>query len=70
MLDSSGMPVSRNSGDNYRKKGEMIKPLNEFLQEINEGAWAVISSATDYPENWVAPSIATRSTNCSMPSKA
>lgn len=33
----------------------MIKPLNEFLQEINEGAWAVISSATDYPENWVIP---------------
>lgn len=55
MLDLSGMPVSRNWGGNYREKGEMIKPLDEFLQEINEGAWAVISSATDYPENWVIP---------------
>lgn len=33
----------------------MIKPLNEFLQEIDEGDWTVISSATDYPENWVIP---------------
>lgn len=33
----------------------MIKPLNEFLQEIDAGDWAVISSATDYPENWVIP---------------
>ncbi|XVO84998.1 AraC family transcriptional regulator [Pseudomonas palleroniana] len=49
------MPVSRKSGGNYRKKGEMIKPLDEFLQEIDEGDWAVISSATDYPENWVIP---------------
>ncbi|WP_460135820.1 AraC family transcriptional regulator [Pseudomonas sp. S1_E04] len=49
------MPVSRNSGANPRKKGEMIKSLDKFLQEIDEGEWAVISSATDYPENWVIP---------------
>ncbi|WP_347168876.1 helix-turn-helix transcriptional regulator [Pseudomonas salmasensis] len=49
------MPVSRNSGRNHRKKGEMIKSLNKFLREIDEGDWAVISSATDYPENWVIP---------------
>ena len=33
----------------------MIKSLDKFLQEIDEGAWAVISSATDYPENWFIP---------------
>ena len=55
MLDLQQMPVSRNSGSNHRKKGEMIKSLDIFLQEINEGDWAVISSATDYPENWVIP---------------
>ncbi|KFF47378.1 MULTISPECIES: AraC family transcriptional regulator [Pseudomonas] len=49
------MPVSRNSGINHRKKGETIKSLDKFLQEIDEGDWAVISSATDYPENWVIP---------------
>ncbi|MBJ2236750.1 helix-turn-helix transcriptional regulator [Pseudomonas fluorescens] len=49
------MPVSRNSGRNHRKKGEMIKSLDKFLREIDEGDWAVISSATDYPENWVIP---------------
>lgn len=55
MLDSATMPVSRNSGRNHRKKGEMIKSLDKFLREIDEGDWAVISSATDYPENWVIP---------------
>ncbi|AZF64299.1 Transcriptional regulator, AraC family [Pseudomonas sp. LBUM920] len=55
MLDSLKMPVSRNSGANHRKKGEIIKPLDVFLREIDEGDWAVISSATDYPENWVIP---------------
>ena len=55
MLDLPKMPVSRNSGSNHRKKGEMIKSLDKFLQEIDEGDWAVISSATDYPENWVIP---------------
>ncbi|MBK3446326.1 MULTISPECIES: helix-turn-helix domain-containing protein [Pseudomonas] len=49
------MPVSRNSGRNHRKKGEMIKSLDKFLREIDEGDWAVISSATDYPEHWVIP---------------
>ena len=33
----------------------MITSLDKFLQEIDEGEWAVISSATDYPENWVIP---------------
>ena len=55
MLDLQKMPVSRNSGSNHRKKGEIIKSLDKFLQEIDEGDWAVISSATDYPENWVIP---------------
>ena len=55
MLDSAPMPVSRNSGRNHRKKGEMIKSLDKFLREIDEGDWAVISSATDYPEDWVIP---------------
>lgn len=55
MLNSMKMPVSRNSGINHRKKGETIKSLDKFLQEIDEGDWAVISSATDYPENWVIP---------------
>lgn len=55
MLNSKKMPVSRNSGINHRKKGETIKSLDKFLQEIDEGDWAVISSATDYPENWVIP---------------
>ncbi|PHN29675.1 helix-turn-helix domain-containing protein [Pseudomonas sp. ICMP 460] len=49
------MPVSRNSGGNCREKGEMIKSLDKFLQEIDQGDWAVISSATDYPENWLVP---------------
>ncbi|CRM34790.1 Regulatory protein SoxS [Pseudomonas sp. 31 R 17] len=49
------MPVSRNSGRKPRKKGEIIKSLDKFLQEIDEGDWAVISSATDYPQNWVIP---------------
>ncbi|WP_032831867.1 AraC family transcriptional regulator [Pseudomonas sp. GM78] len=47
------MPVSRNSGIDYRKKGIMIKSLDEFLREIDGRACAVSSSATDYPENWV-----------------
>ena len=33
----------------------MIKSLDKFLQEIDEGDWTVISSATDYPEHWVIP---------------
>jgi AraC-like DNA-binding protein/mannose-6-phosphate isomerase-like protein (cupin superfamily) len=52
MLDFSKLPVSRDPGDNYRKKGIIIKPLQEFMLEMDEVAWAVCSSATDYPENW------------------
>ena len=55
MLDSRQMPVSRNSGGNHRKKGEIIRLLDEFIREIDAGTWAVISSATDYPEHWVIP---------------
>ncbi|MBV4482312.1 AraC family transcriptional regulator [Pseudomonas khavaziana] len=33
----------------------MIRSLDKFLRDIDEGDWAVISSATDYPENWVIP---------------
>lgn len=34
----------------------MIKPLQTFLAEIDQGGWSVRSSATDYPENWfIAP---------------
>lgn len=33
----------------------MVRPLNEFLQEIDSGTRPVISSATDYPEGWVIP---------------
>ena len=47
------MPVSRNPGIDYRKKGILIKPLEEFLKEIDQRPCRVSSSATDYPENWV-----------------
>lgn len=30
----------------------MTKPLNEILLRIDEAAWSVISSATDYPADW------------------
>ena len=46
MLDSAPMPVSRNSGRNHRKKGEMIKSLDKFLREIDEGDWAVLTRNT------------------------
>ena len=55
MLDLPPMPVSRNSGSKHRKRGEAIKTLDKFLREIDEGEWAVISSATDYADNWVIP---------------
>ena len=55
MLDLSKTPVSRNSGSKHRKRGEAIKTLDKFLRDIDEGEWAVISSATDYPESWVIP---------------
>ncbi|MNH81231.1 HTH-type transcriptional repressor of iron proteins A [compost metagenome] len=53
MLGFAGLPVSRNSGIDYRKKGMLLKPLDEFLREIDGRACAVSSSATDYPESWV-----------------
>jgi AraC-like DNA-binding protein len=31
----------------------MIKPLPDFLKEIDEGTWIAHSSATDYPDGWV-----------------
>lgn len=52
MLDFQKLPVSRNSGDYCRKKGIMIKSLEEFLLEMDAVDWAVCTSATDYPENW------------------
>ena len=55
MLDLSKTPVSRNSGSKHRKRGEAIKTLDKFLRDIDEGEWAVINSATDYPESWVIP---------------
>ncbi len=56
ILGASKAPVSRNSGMDHLKKGVMIKPLQTFLAEIDQGGWSVRSSATDYPENWnIAP---------------
>ncbi|WP_175649701.1 AraC family transcriptional regulator [Pseudomonas sp. Marseille-P9899] len=49
------MPVSRDSGDDCREKGKMIRPLDEFLRAIDQADWMVSSSATDYPENWQIP---------------
>ncbi|MFF7710126.1 helix-turn-helix domain-containing protein [Pseudomonas sp. NPDC007930] len=33
----------------------MVKPLDEFLRAIDQGAGAVLASATDYPVNWQIP---------------
>lgn len=33
----------------------MIRPLDEFLRDIDEADWHLSSSATDYPENWHIP---------------
>ncbi len=52
MLDFAKLPVSRNSGDDFRKKGIMDKSLEEFLLAMDEVDWPVCTSATDYPENW------------------
>ncbi|HWT69166.1 MAG TPA: helix-turn-helix transcriptional regulator [Pseudomonas sp.] len=46
------MPVSRNSGDDLRKKGIMNTSLEAFLLAMDEVEWPVCTSATDYPENW------------------
>ena len=55
MLGAGYMPVSRDSGDDCREKGKMIRPLDEFLHHIDQAEWQVSSSATDYPENWQIP---------------
>lgn len=56
ILDSMGMSVSPDKGTNCRKKDIMIRPLNEALLEIDEGAWTMIGRATDYPADWfIAP---------------
>jgi AraC-like DNA-binding protein len=49
------MSVSLDKGINRRKKDIMIKPLNEALLEIDEGAWTMIGRATDYPADWFIP---------------
>ncbi|BAP44895.1 AraC family transcriptional regulator [Pseudomonas sp. StFLB209] len=34
----------------------MLRPQEQFVAQIDAGAWMIISSATDYPENWlIAP---------------
>lgn len=53
ILDFAKLPVSRNSGRLCLKKGIMIKPLKEFLLEVDLTDWIVHSSATDYPADWV-----------------
>lgn len=55
MLGAGYMPVSRDSGDDCREKGKMIRPLDEFLRDIDQADWRLSSSATDYPENWHIP---------------
>lgn len=52
MLDFAKLPVSRNSGDDLRKKGIMNTSLEAFLLAMDEVDWPVCTSATDYPENW------------------
>jgi len=53
ILGFANLPVSRNSGAHCRKKGIMIKPLKEFLLEVDEAHWTVSCSATDYPADFV-----------------
>lgn len=48
-------PVSRNADNTYRETDNMIRPLEEELQEIDAAAWRVSSSATDYPADWHIP---------------
>ena len=55
MLGAGYMPVSRDSGDDCREKGKMIRPIDEFLRDIDQADWSLSSSATDYPENWHIP---------------
>jgi len=52
MLGAPRSPVSRDWDNGCRETGKMIRPLEEFVRDIDRGDWRVISSATDYPENW------------------
>jgi AraC-like DNA-binding protein len=52
MLDFAKLPVSRDSGNDFRKKGIMDRTLQEFLLAMDEVQWPVCTSATDYPESW------------------
>lgn len=51
ILEFACMPVSLYKGANHRKRGVAIKPLNDFLLEIDRSNWTVIGSATDYPQD-------------------
>ncbi|MET1079650.1 MAG: helix-turn-helix transcriptional regulator [Pseudomonas sp.] len=46
------MPVSRNSGSNHRKKGDIDVTICKSLAEIDGGNWLVSGRATDYPDDW------------------
>lgn len=52
MLGPEKPPVSRETENNYREKGHMLKPLQEFLAEIDQREGMISSSATDYPQDW------------------
>lgn len=46
------LTVSRRSGDNYRKKGEIDVHLNKSLLEIDNSNWLISGNASDYLESW------------------
>ncbi|SNS61178.1 transcriptional regulator, AraC family [Pseudomonas japonica] len=52
MLGALRAPVSRDWDNDCRETGKMIRPLDEFLRDIDLADWTLSSSATDYPENW------------------
>jgi len=55
MLGAARSPVSRDWDNDCRETGNMIRPLDEFLRDIDLADWTLSSSATDYPENWNIP---------------
>ena len=55
MLGAGQSPVSRDWDNDCRETGKMIRPLDEFLRDIDLAEWTLSSSATDYPENWTIP---------------
>lgn len=55
MLGAARSPVSRDWDNDCRETGKMIRPLHEFLRDIDLADWSLSSSATDYPENWSIP---------------